>query len=430
MNVSIIGTGHVGLVTGACLAELGNSILCVDIDGKKIDDLKAGVMPFFEPALDAMVLHHSSHGNLRFGTTVAEAVNSADVIFICASTPPNADGSADISSIESVAREIADNAHGYCLVVEKSTVPVKTGERIKSTLEEYGHDDAEFDVASIPEFLREGTAVKDTLEPERIVIGATSQRAIEILTSLYEPITAPLVITDINTAEIIKHASNSFLAMKISYINAVATICERTGADVTTVAMAMGLDSRIGKQFLEAGVGYGGSCFPKDVAAFVHVAGSVGYDFEILRAVEKVNREQRQSVVPKLKARLGTLKGTRIAVLGLAFKPDTDDLRESPAVDIVWQLVEMGASVKAYDPKAMNAATTIFGERILFATDAYDAANGADALILLTQWSEFKSLDWTKMRQLLKGPLVIDGRNTWNPASINNAGLQYIGIGR
>jgi UDPglucose 6-dehydrogenase len=430
MNVSIVGTGHVGLVTGACLAELGNAVLCVDSDAAKLENIQRGVMPFYEPGLEELVRLNTISGRLRFGATVRDAVEWANVVFICAGTPSNEDGSADISSIEQIAQEIAAEAKGYCLLVEKSTVPVRTGERLRANLDKHGNAHGDFDLASVPEFLREGSAINDTLHPDRIVIGTDTERAAGILKELFQPTKAPVLMTDINTAEVIKHASNSFLAMKISYINAVASICEQTGADVTTVARAVGMDHRIGLEFLEAGVGYGGSCFPKDVAAFIQVAQSAGLDFGMLREVQRVNQDQPSRMVAKLRTVLGGLRGRHIAMLGLAFKPNTDDIREAPAMGIIELLLGEGATVKAYDPQAMRNARTVLGERIAYGTDAYDAAGGADALTLITQWDEFKALDWPRMRRLLRTPTVVDGRNLWEPSKLREAGFSYLGVGR
>ena len=429
MKVAIVGAGHVGLVTSACLAELGDDVLCVDIDKEKIAGLRRGSMPFFEPGLEQLVESHGGR-NLRFGTTVSEATAWGEIIFICAGTPSSSDGSADVSAVEAIVRDIASTAHGYCLVVEKSTVPVRTGEAIKEQLKRLGNGDADFDVASVPEFLREGTAVHDTMHPDRIVIGADSDRAVERLRRLFAPILAPVVITDIATAEVIKHASNCFLATKISYINAIAQICDLAGADVTVVAQAMGLDHRIGEAFLDAGIGYGGSCFPKDVTAFTRVAEDLGYRFELLRAVQEINQSQRRSLVEKLRERLGGLSEKRVAVLGLAFKPDTDDVRESPAIDVVRQLLAEGASVSAYDPAGMMNAREALPESISYASDPYTVAKDADALVLLTEWAEFRSLSWSRIAALLRGTVVADGRNVWDPGAVRAAGLQYVGIGR
>lgn len=430
MRVSVIGAGHVGLVTGACLAELGNAVLCVDIDKAKIADLKRGIVPYFEPSLEDLVVKNIANENLTFGTTIAEATDWSEIVMICAGTPSNEDGSTDVSAIESIIEDIATCATGYCLIVEKSTVPVGMGEKIQQYLDKNGKNSAIFDVASAPEFLREGNAVQDTLKPTRIVVGAATTRAIEKLKALFGSIEAPWVIADINTAEMIKHASNSFLAMKISFINAVANICERVGADVMSVSHAMGLDSRIGEQFLEAGIGYGGPCFPKDVAAFIHIAKNAGYEFDLMKAVEQVNVSQRDVVISKLEQELGTVEGKVFGILGLAFKPDTDDLRQSPALVILDRLLDLGAVIRAYDPKAGAEAKELYGDRITCLRSTQETAQGADALILLTKWDEFKQIDWTEIRQLMKGSIILDGRNFWDPSEIRKADLTYLGIGR
>jgi UDPglucose 6-dehydrogenase len=431
MNISIIGAGHVGLVTGACFAASGHSVLCIDNDIEKVRGLQRGVIPFFEPDLDRLVSQQVESGHLSFGQSTSEAVDWSNIMFICTSTPSAVDGSADISSVEQVALEIAKEAHGYNLIVEKSTVPVETGERLQKVLDAHRHPDASFDIASVPEFLREGSAIKDTLEPQRVVIGASTDQAFALLTTLYEPTQAPLFLTNIKTAEVIKHSSNSFLALKISYINAVANICERTGADVTQVAKAMGMDPRIGSEFLNAGVGYGGSCFPKDVAAFIQVADQVGYNFELLKAVQNINTMQRYLLIEKLARTFGgILTGKRIGVLGLAFKPNTDDMREAPASTIVEELLSKGSIITAYDPRARSTAQALFGDRVIYANTPYDAASNSDALVLLTEWDEFRALDWDEIRRKMNGSTVIDGRNCVNPQDVFRSGLSYYGIGR
>ena len=429
MQVTVIGAGHVGLVTSACFAEMGHSVLCMDVDEGKIDGISKGVMPFAEPGLQRLV--HAHNGELlKFTTSIGEAVAWADTILICVDTPPNDDGSADLSTIDIIARQIASEAAADKIVVSKSTVPVRTGDRIAKILLENGRPGVEFDYASVPEFLREGSAVEDALHPDRIVIGVESDHALERLRTLFQPFLAPIMVTDIATAEVIKHASNSFLATKISYINAIARICELAGADVTMVAKAMGMDPRIGSKFLSAGVGYGGACFPKDVAAFTHVASSLGYDFELLRAVQAVNVDQLNEVAVKLEKNLGNLKGKTVALLGLAFKPETDDIRESPALSIGRQLIDRGVTVRAYDPVAMENTRKAGGDGFAFGDDAYDVITGADAVVLATEWTEFQDLDWPTVRRLLRGTVVLDGRNLWNPSVVRAAGLTYIGIGR
>jgi UDPglucose 6-dehydrogenase len=429
MRVSIIGTGHVGLVTGVCLAEVGHEVLCVDIDERKIADLKQGRVPFYEPGLEKLLQRHANH-SLHFATKIAEALTWSDTVFICVGTPQSADGSADLDALNTIVRDIARDAHGYHLVVEKSTVPVRTARSLSGILSSGSSTDAKFEVAAVPEFLREGSAIADTLHPDRIVIGVESKSAATQLTEIFQPMDCPIVITDLATAEIIKHASNSFLAMKISYINAVAAICESTGADVAIVAHAMGLDHRIGSEFLEAGIGYGGSCFPKDVAAFSSVARDAGLDFDLLEVVQQINAKQRIRIVDKIRESVDGLNGRKVAVLGLSFKPNTDDIQESPAVDIVRHLVAEGASVKAYDPQAMATARGELGDIVMYASDAYDAMEGANALVLLTDWEEFRSLDWARVSELLETPLVVDGRNLWDPSMVSAAGLTYLGVGR
>lgn len=361
MRLSIIGTGHVGLVTGACLADKGNQVICVDNDDAKISSLKAGRVPIHEPGLEEMVRSNVALKRLSFTTAIAEGVKSSDVVFITVGTPPGTDGGADLTAVERVSREIARSLNSYKVVVEKSTVPVKTGEWVRRTLSLFSSDSVDFDVASVPEFLREGSAVHDFLHPDRVVIGVESPRAEAILRQLFEPLGAPILVTNISSAELIKHASNSFLALKISYINAVATLCDALGADVQLVAQGIGLDPRIGERFLQAGLGYGGPCFPKDVAAFIKLAEEAGFDFKLLKAAAEINSQQRGRLLKKLKDALWTLRGKRIGVLGLSFKPNTDDMRDAPSVEIVRALLAEGAEVRAYDPAAMDNARHTFG---------------------------------------------------------------------
>jgi len=401
----------------------------MDIDVEKINGLRQGIIPFHEPGLQQLVHAHNGQ-TLTFTTSMFDAVEWSDTILICVDTPPNQDGSADLRAIETIVRDIATQASSYRLVVSKSTVPVQTGQRIADTLKRHGKPGIEFDVASVPEFLREGNAVEDTMRPHRIVLGAETNRAIEQLRTLFQPFSAPVIVTDVTTAEMIKHASNSFLATKISYINAIANICEAVGADVTVVATAMGLDPRIGEHFLDAGVGYGGSCFPKDVSAFIHVAQDVGYDFDLLRSVQNINARQKHGVAVKLEQAIGQLRGKSIALLGLAFKADTDDIRESPAIAIGEDLLNRGALVRAYDPASMENARRVFGDRVQFGRDVYEAIEGADAMVAVTPWPEFDDLDWPTVHRLLKGSVVLDGRNIWNPAVVRAAGLTYLGVGR
>lgn len=429
MKIAIVGTGYVGLCTGACFSELGNSVICVDIIGEKIAGLKKGIIPIYEPQLKELVDRNVSIGRLRFTTSLKEAVDSSEVIFIAVGTPPKQDGSADLSHVENVALSIARVMESYHLIVEKSTVPVQTGMRVEKTIREHAKEGVEFDVASNPEFLREGSAIHDFLHPDRVVIGVSSERAAKMLKKLYEPLNAPIIVTDINSAEIIKHAANSFLATKISFINAVANICEKTGANIEEVAHGIGLDKRIGESFLNAGIGYGGSCFPKDVSAFIKISENMGYDFKLLKEVEAINKKQKELFMKKIHDGLWNLSGKSIGVLGLAFKPDTDDMREAPSIDLINYLVKEGASVRVYDPKAMeNSKHMLPG--IAYCGDEYDAAKGADALVIVTEWKEFKELDLNCLKSLMKKPLIFDGRNLFDPQKMKSGGFTYVSIGR
>jgi UDPglucose 6-dehydrogenase len=429
MNVSIIGTGHVGLVTGACLAERGHRVLCVDSDERKVRILKSRKMPIYEPGLEELVLRNLKAGRLRFGGSNAEAVAYGKVVFICVPTPPTATGGADLTYIEAVSRDIARALGEYRLVVEKSTVPVRTGEHVRSVITKYARKGRDFDVASNPEFLREGAAVRDTLHPDRIVFGVETRRAEMVLRDLYKPFKAPIVVTDIKSAELIKHASNSFLAMKISYINAVAAVCEKAGANVAEVARGMGMDARIGAQFLQAGIGYGGSCFPKDVAAFEAISRDLGYEFGLLREVQRINQEARERFLKRVEQELWIVKGKTIAALGLSFKPETDDLRESVAIAVVQRLVEKGARVRAYDPQAMEKARAVLKD-VVFCGGLYEAAAGADCALLLTDWDEFRRMDLKKLKKAMAHPTLIDGRNVFEPSKVRELGFTYRSVGR
>lgn len=429
MKISVIGTGYVGLSTATVFAELGNEVLGADIDKDKIDNLNKGIMPIFEPGLKELVERNLKEKRLRFTHDNKEAIAHGEVIFICVGTPPKANGETDLKYIEAVAKEIAQVMNSYKVIVHKSTVPVETGEKVKKIIKENIKQGVDFDVVSNPEFLREGTAIKDTMEPDRIVIGADTERPIEIMKKLYSPIKAPLIITDIKSAELIKHASNSFLATKISFINAVSQICELSGADVEKVAEGMGYDRRIGRQFLDSGIGYGGFCFPKDVQAFIKIAEQYGYDFQMLKATHKINQEQKENFVKKIKNALISLNGKTIGVLGLAFKPNTDDMRFAPSAYIIPKLQKEGARIKAYDPEATEKAKDILNN-VEFCSNPYDAAKDADALIILTEWNEFKEIDFKKMKSLLRDPLILDGRNIYNHEELKREGFNYISTGR
>ena len=429
MNVCVVGSGHVGLVTGACLADLGNKVICVDDDVAKIDLLQKGQIPFYEPDLEQMVYRNVGEGRLSLTTSVEDGVEKANVVFICVGTPQGPDGAADLSFVEKAAKRIAESMDGYKAIVDKSTVPVKTGGWVKRTVQLNNRHQHDFDMISNPEFLREGKAVNDFMHPDRIVIGVESERAVGLMKELYKPLDAPMIITNIETAELIKHASNAFLALKISYINALANICEAVGADVTKVAEGMGLDKRIGRAFLDAGIGYGGYCLPKDVLAFIKIAEEAGYDFELLRAVDKVNEHQCRQVAKKAKELLWNLNGKTIGILGLAFKPDTDDIREAPAIKIIRQLQQEGVKIKAYDPKAMENIRQVFPD-IELCQNLYQVAEGSDALVMVTDWDEFKEMDLKKIKGLLNQPVIIDGRNIFDPDEMKRLGFMYQGVGR
>jgi len=429
MNIAIIGAGYVGLVTGACFAELGNKVICVDNDSEKIALLKKLKMPFFEKGLDKIVKKNVSAGRLEFTDNIKEAVEKSLIIFICVGTPSKPGGEADLSFVENVAAQIARNMPSYRLIIEKSTVPVETGNWIEHTIKINNKKGIKFDVASNPEFLKEGTAIEDFMRPDRIVIGVESKKAETLLTKLYSPIKAEIVVTDIKSAELIKHASNSFLATKISFINSVANICEKTGADIEKVSYGIGLDKRIGRAFLKSGIGYGGFCFPKDLDAFIHISEKVGYEFSILKSVKKVNETQKEIFLKKIEKELWIIKGKIIGVLGLAFKPNTDDMRFAPSIDIINSLVLSGARIKAYDPHAMEKAKSSL-KGVDFCKNPYETATDSDALLILTEWSEFKTMELKRIKKLLKNPLIIDGRNIFDPVKMRKLGFKYISIGR
>lgn len=428
MNIAIIGSGYVGLTSGTCFAELGNDVICVDIDEEKIEKLSKGEIPIYEPGLKELVERNIKENRLSFTTDLKDAIKNAEIIFICVGTPPKDNGEADLSYVENVAREIAEHMESYKVIVEKSTVPVETGEKVAETIKQNNRHNVEFDVVSNPEFLREGSAIEDTFNPDRIVIGANSEKAVNIMKKLYAPIKVPLIITDIRSAEIIKHASNSFLATKISFINAIANICELTGADIEKVAEGMGYDKRIGRHFLNAGLGYGGFCFPKDAAAFIRIADKYGYDFKLMKAVQEINEKQKEFFIKKIEKELWNLKDKKIGVLGLAFKPNTDDIRFAPSIDIINYLQKEGAKIKAYDPEAMEKAKKLL--EIEYCKDPYEAAKDIDVLLILTEWNEFKELDLEKIKNLMKNNLIVDGRNIYNPEEMKKLGFNYISIGR
>ncbi len=430
MNICVVGTGYVGLVTGAVFADLGNDVVCVDNVTEKVDALRRGEMPIYEPGLEEMVVRNVADGRLGFSTDLATAVRRSVIVFITVGTPAKDTGEADLSAVEAVARDIAAAMDHYLVVVNKSTVPVGTGEFVREVIERHQTAPVPFDVVSNPEFLREGSAIEDTLRPDRIVIGAPSQQVAMTLLELYAPLERPMIITDVPSAEIIKYASNAFLATKISFINAVANICEQAGADVTQVMKGMGLDSRIGSAFLQAGLGYGGSCFPKDTDSLIATASALGYDFTLLRAVVDINRERSARLVGLIAKTLAPLDHRVIAVLGLAFKPNTDDMREAKSVEVIGRLVEAGAAVRAYDPVAMTNAAKVLPAAVEYCDSPYDAAKGADAVVLVTEWNEFKFLNLERLRTVMRQPVVFDGRNLWEPDRMRRLGFQYYSIGR
>lgn len=429
MKLTVIGTGYVGLVTGTIFAEKGKEVICVDIDQSKVDMLDRGEIPIYEPGLKELVDKNKKAGRLSFTSDVDQGILDGDVVFICVPTPMDNDGTADLSYVENVARKIAKNLNGYKLIVEKSTVPVKTGEKVKMTIERCAPG-KEFDVASNPEFLREGSAIEDALEPDRVVVGVESEKAKKIFEDLYSIFDCPLVITGINSAEIIKHASNSFLALKISYVNAVANVCELAGASIDDVVRGMGLDSRISPKFLNAGVGFGGSCFPKDVQAFERIGHQLGYNFQLLNEVQQINKRQKELFVNKIKNALWIVKGKKIGILGLAFKPETDDMREAPSIDIITALLEEKAEITAYDPEATGNTKKIFGEKIKYATNKEEVMDGAEALVIMTEWQEFRDMDLDDLKKRLAHPIVLDGRNLFDPEVMRAKGFDYRSIGR
>ena len=431
MKVAVVGTGYVGLVVGACLAESGNDVICVDKDDAKVRMLRRGKSPIYEPGIEDLLRRNKAEGRLTFTTDLAKAVRQSTIIFIAVGTPQGEDGSADLQHVMGVARDVARAMNGYKVIVDKSTVPVGTAQKVRDVVRrETTHP---FSVVSNPEFLKQGAAVDDFMKPDRVVIGADDSKAADLMVALHKPFTrtgAPIMVMDTASAELAKYAANAMLATKISFMNEIANVCEAYGADVDRVRQAMGSDRRIGTAFLFPGVGYGGSCFPKDVKALVKFSGDKKYDFKILKAVEAVNELQKRVLVKKLESHFGTLKGRTIAVWGLAFKPKTDDMREAPAIPIIKALLEKGAKVQAHDPEAMSTAKGLFKGGITYTSRNYDALKGADALAILTEWQEFREPDFARMKKLLKNPVVFDGRNIYQPAQMKELGFTYYSIGR
>jgi len=432
MNIAVIGTGYVGLVTGACFAEFGVNVTCVDIDAEKVVRLNEGQIPIYEPGLDVLVQKNFQAGRLTFTTDLKDAVEQSLVIFLAVGTPPKADGSADLKYLDEAVRTIARAMNGYKVLVTKSTVPVGTGEHVRALVRRHRRRSVDFGVVSNQEFLREGSAIEDFMRPDRIVIGSRDEAAIAIMRELYRPLyllETPIVVTSLEAAELTKYAANAFLATKISFINEIANLCDRVGCDVYDVARAIGMDKRIGKSFLQPGPGYGGSCFPKDTSALLSVAAHYGGESLIVEAVVEVNRRQRQAMVEKIGRLVGNLEGKTLAVLGLSFKPQTDDMREAPAVDIINALTERGAHVRAYDPVAMEQAKKCL-PNIEYAADEYKAVTGADALVLMTEWNEFRALDLSRVKELMRAPKVADLRNIYEPEAMRQHGFDYVGVGR
>jgi UDPglucose 6-dehydrogenase len=429
MNLTIIGTGYVGLVTGTCFAEAGHNVICVDKDCEKVKLLRAGGMPIYEPGLEELVQKNVKAGRLHFSNSTQEGVENSDVIFIAVPTPAQADGSVDLSFIEIVSREIAGAMTAYKIVVDKSTVPVKTGEKVAETIKRYCKARVDFDVVSNPEFLREGFAVGDFMKPDRVVIGVASQRPVQAMKEVYAPYNAPIIVTDINSAELIKHAANSFLALKISYINAISVLCELSGANVQEVANGMGMDARIGRKFLDASLGFGGSCFPKDLSAFIQISEKLGYEFGLLKEVQQINARQMDRFVKRIIETLWVLKGKTLGVLGLAFKQNTDDVRMSPAIDLCHRLQKEGAALRVYDPQAMEKAKAVLKD-VTYVENMDAVAEGCDALVIATEWPEFKKLDLEKARKNLTHPILFDGRNLFDVDEMERLGFLYKSIGR
>ena len=432
MKVSVVGTGYVGLVAGACFAESGNDVVCVDIDADKVERLRGGEVPIYEPGLEELVRRNTAEGRLTFTTDLDEAVASSLVCLIAVGTPQGDDGSSDLGAVRQVAAAIGRAMKGYRVVVCKSTVPVGTSEKVRAIIAENTGEN--FDVVSNPEFMKEGAALEDFLKPDRVVIGCRSEQAAEIMKDLYEPFVrggAPILVMDNASAEMTKYAANGLLATRISFVNEVANLCEAVGADITLVRRGIGLDRRLGMHFLYAGLGYGGSCFPKDVRSIIHTAAENGIDFELLRAVDETNNRQKTRLFEKLRAHYdGQLKGRRFGLWGLAFKPRTDDMREAPAIGLIEALLGAGASVRAHDPEAMETAKAIFGDRISYHRTAYDTLEGADAMLVVTEWNEFRRPDFARVKELLKEPVIFDGRNLWEPEQMRKKGFTYFPIGR
>lgn len=432
MNIAIFGSGYVGLVTGTCLANLGNTVTCVDVDQERIANLKKNILPIYEPGLQELLIKNVQEKRLFFTIDATKAIQESDVLFITVGTPADENGKANLTYVFEVAATIGKNMNSYKVIVDKSTVPVGTANQVATIIAQEQKKKHPFDLVSNPEFLREGEAIHDFMNPDRIIIGVEADSAREIMTRLYKGLERtgkPIFITDIKSSEIIKYAANAFLATKISFMNQIAQLCEKVGGDVKEVAKGIGLDNRIGSRFLQAGVGYGGSCFPKDVQALIQTAKEAGIEFPLLQAVHEVNNKQKQSLLPKIQALVGNLQGKKIAVLGLSFKPKTDDIRDAPSVTVIKQLQEQGAQIKAYDPIAINAMKRYF-PAIEYVESAYDAAKNADCMVIVTEWDEFRYLNLSKIKEMMKSPIIVDGRNIYDSQEVRQMGFKYIGVGR
>ncbi len=428
MTISIIGTGYVGLVTGAVFADTGYEVYCVDIDGEKLIKLNQGVIPFFEPNLEELVKKNLANGKLKFTGSYQKSVANSEIVFICVGTPPKENGEADLSYLYQASENVAKYLKDYTIIAIKSTVPIGVEKDLEQLIKK--HSGAKFEFASCPEFLREGSAVQDTKNPDRIVIGTNSQQAADILLNLYKQFNGERVVCDLTSAQMIKYTANTLLATKISFANAIANICDLMGANVETVLHGVGLDKRIGRTFLYPGVGYGGSCFPKDISAFISIADKTGYNFKLLKAVEEINNNQPQHFVNKIIKEMGQLKNKKIAILGLAFKPNTDDIREAPSIKIIQLLLNLGAEIQSYDPEAMENVKKILGNKIQYMEDPYKAVTDSSAFLLITEWNEFREMDLLEVKKLMKEPIIFDGRNIYDPKEIRKLGFVYHGIGR
>jgi UDPglucose 6-dehydrogenase len=429
MKIAVVGSGYVGTVTGTCMAELGHEVVCADVKEDRMNKLQQGIMPFHEQGLEPLIRTNIDEGRLQFTTDIREGVRNSEVIFLCIGTPPLPNGKPDLKALTSAVKEIAASMTSYKLIVEKSTMPVKTGEWLTELLKAELPKGIEFDIAAVPQFLREGNAVRDFMHPDRIIIGAENQRAIDTLVSLYSPLNAPLLVTDVNSAELIKHASNAFLAMKISFINSIAQVCEKTGADITQVAKGLGLDKRISPEFLNAGIGYGGIFFPKDIASLLNIADEYHINLDLLKNTEVVNRYQRINFIEKIDHAVGKLEGKTVAVWGLAYRPHTDDMRDTPSINIIRGLENRGAKIRAYDPLTMPKAKEVLPD-ITYCNDPYEAAQGADVIAILTEWEEFAYINFRKLKEVTQCRTIVDGRNVFSPQRMATLGFEYISIGR